>query len=342
MPQISIIIATYNSEKHIAGAIENVLSSEFDDFELIIVNDGSTDKTSRIVHEYTAKDSRIMLIEQQNTGPGGARNTGLAAARGEYVLMIDDDDALGEKALLQYSLAAEKNPDIVIGGYIMRQNGAETLFCTDDISGYTHSAFLSLMPDIIDAHLGYITWNKLYKKSVIDDNNIRFTDYKSCEDRLFNIEFYRCVQKFIIISNPLYVYTLHESSGLNNKFLPDRKASLDDFYNSIHALYDDGCPKRAESVFANAYIKGVYALIISTRHQSCALSKKQKRAYVKAAVCGENARAAVKSAKPGLKMLLPVLCIKSKCVLLCTLCARLISFADDNLHLLFMKLKHGK
>lgn len=342
MPQISIIISTYNSEKYISKTVKDVLASKFCDYELIIVNDGSTDGTSKILSKLALCDERIKIIEQENTGPGGARNAGLCAAVGEYVLLLDDDDALGKKALLQYSEAAQNSPDIVIGGYIMCRDEKQTEFKTDDISGYTHAAFLALLPDIIDSHLGYIVWNKLYKKSVIDEFGIRFTDYRSCEDRLFNIEFYRRVKKFTIISNPLYIYTLHAQSGLNNKFLPDRAASLDDFYSSIRALYENGCPKHAENIFANAYIKGIYALIISTFHTSCQLSKQQKRDYIKNAVCGENAALAVKSAKPGVKMLIPTLCLKIKSVKLCTLCARLINYTDQNFHSLFMKLKHGK
>lgn len=342
MPLISIIIATYNSQRRIAGAIESILSSGFTDYELIIVNDGSDDKTEEIVQSFITPGGKIKLITQENSGPGGARNRGVKAAAGEYVLIIDDDDELSQNALSFYAEAAQGKPDIIISGYYMKRARAKTLFSSERLSLYTHRSFLAIIPDIISAHLGYITWNKLYKKSIIDEFDIKFTDYRSCEDRLFNLAFYKRVNKAEIIPDPLYVYHQHADGGLNNKFLENRKQSLDEFYRSVASLYDSPPGAYAEDIFAQAYIKGIYACIISTFGDGCDKSRRQKREYIKDAISGENVIHALKKARPSAGMLLPVLCLKSRSAALCTLCARLINFADAHVHSLFMKLKHNK
>ena len=97
--KISIVIPTYNSEKYIARCLDSVLAQEERDFEAIVVNDGSKDKTAVLVEEYVKKDKRIILINQENGGVSKARNTGLDRAQGEYIFFVDSDDWIPTYAL---------------------------------------------------------------------------------------------------------------------------------------------------------------------------------------------------------------------------------------------------
>lgn len=343
MPKISIIMAAFNSADYIANAIDSILSQDFSNFELIVINDGSTDNTKLIIENYKAIDDRIILINQENNGPGAARNAGIKKAGGEYLLIIDSDDKLNKSALSEFNNATLQEPDLVACGYYMQEdNGSPKLFTLDSFSTYTHSSFLNLLPSIINAHLGYITWNKLYKKSIIDKYNIEFTEFKSCEDRLFNISYYRYVNKFCFTDKPLYTYFVRGDSGLNTKFLPDRADSLDEFYKSILTLYENKIDDTAIAVYSNAYIKGIYATILSTFHESCSLTKKEKKQYIKSLICRHNVKTATKSGKKNISMFIPIICLKTRSVNLNIFCAKLIKFADTKMHSLFMKLKHRK
>lgn len=343
MPKISILMATYNSEKYIEKTIRSILSQSYKDFELIVVNDGSTDQTDNIISKLLLTDSRLNLISQENKGPGGARNTAIESANGEYLLIIDDDDTMPDDTLKRYADVAHDSPDLIISSYEMAfDSKPNQLFSLDDFSIQSHDEFLNALPKIIDSHLGYITWNKLYRKEIIDSNNLRFTDYRSCEDRLFNILFYRYVKKLHCISTPTYIYRVHTNSGLNNKFLIDRAKSLDEFYSSICGLYSNAPNDYAISVFSKAYITGIYATIISTFHSTCTLDRKGKRKYISDIIHSETLSKALKHCKMSVSMSLPIISLKTKSVIINKLCARLIHFINNNMHSLFMKLKHKK
>ena len=113
--KISIIIPVYNVEDYLSQCLDSVLSQDFDDFEVICVNDGSTDNSLIILEKYAKLDSRIKIISQINGGLGSARNTGLKHANGEYVMFIDSDDYISEGSLKKiYYNAVSNNSDIVI------------------------------------------------------------------------------------------------------------------------------------------------------------------------------------------------------------------------------------
>ncbi|MBR2990348.1 MAG: glycosyltransferase, partial [Solobacterium sp.] len=92
MPEVSVIAAVYNTEAYLSKCIESLLAQTYTDFELILVNDGSTDKSPEICHRYAAEDERITVIDQVNGGLSAARNSGLGIAKGAYIQFIDSDD----------------------------------------------------------------------------------------------------------------------------------------------------------------------------------------------------------------------------------------------------------
>jgi tetratricopeptide (TPR) repeat protein len=116
VPAISVLMSVYNGEAYLAEAVDSILGQSFRDFEFVIINDGSTDGTGPLLKKYAAQDSRIVLIEQENTGLVGALNRGLAAARAPYIARMDADDiALPDRLARQYEYL-EKHPDIAVLG----------------------------------------------------------------------------------------------------------------------------------------------------------------------------------------------------------------------------------
>lgn len=117
-PAISVVIPIYNQEKYLGKCIRSVLNQTFQDFEIILVNDGSMDNSLRICQRYAKKDSRIFIIDKQNAGLAQARKDGVLKAKGEYICFLDSDDYLASDALeLLYGLAQEHKVDMVVGNY---------------------------------------------------------------------------------------------------------------------------------------------------------------------------------------------------------------------------------
>lgn len=115
-PEISVIMSCFNSEKWLNSSIPSVLNQTFPDFEFIIVNDGSIDDTSKIIHEFSEIDSRIIIIDKENTGVADSRNKGINIARGKWIAIIDADDLCNKNRLELQLKLSKKNPEIVFIG----------------------------------------------------------------------------------------------------------------------------------------------------------------------------------------------------------------------------------
>ena len=122
-PVVSVIIPVYNAEHYLERCLESIQRQSFRDFELILVDDGSADRSPEICREYQARDSRVQVLRQQNAGPGAARNTGLDAARGEYVTFVDSDDFAEPCMLETLCRAAGGGADCVMAGTLVHYAG---------------------------------------------------------------------------------------------------------------------------------------------------------------------------------------------------------------------------
>ena len=157
---ISIIIPAFNAEKYIEKCILSILNNTYQNFEIIIVDDGSTDKTKEIIHSFN--DNRIKIINQKRKGPGSARNKGLSISKGEYIYFMDSDDTINSNTLDLLINNIEDN-DILIGDYkiIYDSNLTEEFITPNDCEFNTFFESVTI-------------WNRLYKKQFIQENNIQF------------------------------------------------------------------------------------------------------------------------------------------------------------------------
>ncbi|MBQ7792192.1 MAG: glycosyltransferase family 2 protein [Clostridia bacterium] len=172
-PLFSVIVPAYNTEKLISGCIESVLSQTESDFELILVNDGSQDKTPEILDTYAKKDDRIRVFHKENGGHTAARNKGLTESRGEYVLFLDCDDGLEPHVLETCKQAIRThNSDIVIFG-----------ICK--ITGETREFYQNLVPDGVYPH---VNRNEIILKRLLLSETGSFTFPKSLSGKVFRRE----------------------------------------------------------------------------------------------------------------------------------------------------------
>ena len=205
-PFFSIIVPVYQAEQTLERCVKSVLNQEFMDFEIVLVNDGSTDASAKICDALAGTDMRIHVIHQQNSGVSAARNAGIRAARGEYLLFLDSDDALLPDALSLYAKATvQSTMDVVIGGLSVRETEQPTRkigFDTEIRAGREIWERICLEP----APFGY-AGGKAVRRSLISENAIAFnTNMRSQEDLDFFLSAYRFCDSFHIVSECLYAY----------------------------------------------------------------------------------------------------------------------------------------
>ena len=236
-PTISIIVPVYNIAKYLPSCIESILSQSFRDFELLLVDDGSTDDSGRICDKYAEEDSRIRVFHKNNEGVSSARNVGLDNAKGEWVYFVDSDDEMIYNGLSIMISGLSPNIDLAIYGYeVYNDNGDKTYSITNRITKQITN--LEAMNELFIAsyyrYQGYI-WNKLFRKSVIDSSRLRFSnDIFYNEDRLFIIQFLNHSETPVLFTtNPVYKYYEREGSamaslyeGFNYKFVTDLHAQI--------------------------------------------------------------------------------------------------------------------
>lgn len=177
MPKVSVIIPVYNAEEHLSEAVDSVLNQDFKDLEVICVDDGSTDKSSSILHKYQQDDPRLKIFPQQNSGGSAARNTGLAHAEGDYIMFLDSDDVYADGVIGDaYNCAQDNNVDIVFYNFA-RFVGKPSRFAIknrrapkENINYFTKQTYA----DRFFNDFAIITWNKLIRRSVISENSLVF------------------------------------------------------------------------------------------------------------------------------------------------------------------------
>ena len=212
--KISVIIPAYNAADYLPRAVGSVLMQEFEDFEVIIVNDGSTDGTAAVCDELAEHDIRVRVIHKENGGVSSARNIGLDAACGEFVMFVDADDAIRDRSLENmYSV----NSDFVLAGFEKVVDGRIQEKYTPSLSAsYSGTEEICLFFDkVLPARNTYILNSacfKLFRRSILLDNGIRFVEGLSfAEDKIFVMSFLQCVQRVSTV--PLIVYSYFLRSG---------------------------------------------------------------------------------------------------------------------------------
>lgn len=222
MATVSIIVPVYNKENFIKKTLESIARQKYKDYEVIIVNDGSTDNSMHIVREYQKKDKRIVVIEIDNGGVSNARNEGLKIASGKWIQFLDGDDLIDENYL---SIAVEKAEDeqveILFSDFKMVDENE--MFLRKITSSFYGSANRSdicrlfMETQYINGFFGFIS-NKLIKKSLIEESNAKFKrGLVLAEDLDFYIQLYGYVKKAFFLETNSFFYMQTENNYLNKQ-----------------------------------------------------------------------------------------------------------------------------
>lgn len=278
-PKFSIIIPIYNAESAITKTIDILKKMELSNFEVLLVNDGSTDETEKVISNYIVGDSRFILFSKKNEGPGLARNFGIEQASGDYLLFFDADDFPEKTILDDYMTIISDNSklDLIISSFTFRTINQEKIadeknYLVDDHVYDNNEDFLSDMYELMNKQLMYVVWNKCYRRDIILDNGIRFKNYSSCEDRIFNLDYYKYCSLVIMNSKIEYIYEFVGGQGITNKYVKDKFATFKEFYERSNAITNN----ENKAGMAALLLKGTTSVIFSILETE-KISRKEKK-----------------------------------------------------------------
>lgn len=211
-PLVSVIIPVYNVEEYLRKCLESVLRQSYDNLEIIIIDDGSTDKSPEICDEYASRDNRMKVIHKDNAGVSTARNTGLLHMQGRFLAFVDsDDEVYPDYIAAMVDAMQSSNTELVISNmeYIYESQHRKKVTHPRELSGRWAEDYVKIgkwLPN---------TWGKLYVAALVKQDNICFKESLSVgEDEEFNLRYYCHVNKYIFINTALYKYYIRKRKSL--------------------------------------------------------------------------------------------------------------------------------
>lgn len=241
MEKVSIIVPVYNASKVIERCIESIIKQTYEDIEIICINDGSKDDSLNILKKLSIKDKRIRIIDKVNGGVSSARNAGLNASKGKYIMFVDSDDYLLDTLVYELVNEIEKNnTDWVISNHIIKDNeNIKNNFFVGKDNVMNRIEFIKKFNIYYSKSIFNQPWNKLYIREKI---NFYFDESKSLgEDLLFNIQYVNKIDNISYLNKNLYVYDISQDNSLTKKYrhTPEQFLYLyEEIYNKL--FYKNG------------------------------------------------------------------------------------------------------
>ena len=241
LPCISIVIPTYNAGKYIKKCIQSIINQTYSDFEVIIVNDGSTDDTKAICEKFAELDSRINLISTENKGAGSARNTGISKAKGRYISFIDSDDYVCRDYYARmYEMIEKGNADIAEGHYKRVSGYDEDIFTnTGKKEEYSNIEKLLILygENEVEYINSVIVTNKLYRKELFND--VKFPTNRIIDDEFIMYKLLYNSKKIVATPDIMYAYVQSEESVMRASFKEKRVHDTLDVYDEVYEFFKD-------------------------------------------------------------------------------------------------------
>lgn len=241
-PYFSVIVPAYNVQDLLEHGIKTLTEhqGDFENYEIIVINDGSTDNTKLVAEKLASKDNKIKIINQENKGAGEARNVGVKNAKGEYIVFLDPDDYFSENVLFEnYRILKTYNDELnlLIYGYIVENYKFEKLITStckqlETKILETKEEFRQYFTEIVDNHFCNQIWTKIYKRQYLIDNKCQFNSYKQGEDLAFNIDVYMNLEK-VLISNKIYYHYVRTEKETAMSVFNENQYDIDKKINDL-------------------------------------------------------------------------------------------------------------
>ncbi len=238
MTKVTIIVPVYNAEKAIGRCVDSILGQEFEDFELLLMDDGSKDGSPAILDSYAEKDSRVHVVHKANSGVSDTRNKALDMAKGEFIQFLDADDWMTPDSTKMFVRTMEDNcADLVVADFyrVVGKNVSRkgSIYTDQPLSRQEYAEWMKESP--ADYYYGVI-WNKLFRRSIIEEQHLRFDAKLSfCEDFIFNLEYILHCSVIMPLQVPVYYYVKTEGSLVSQNMSIQKLVKMK---TSVYQYYD--------------------------------------------------------------------------------------------------------
>lgn len=306
---ISVIVPVYNSESYLEECLTSICKQTYPNLEIIVVNDGSTDQSEKIIRKYSQNDARVRLINQENQGISSARNVGLQYATGDYVMFVDSDDWIdAETCATAIQRICDTDADVVLWSYIKEYKNSSNpvyLFGENDFE-WNESEVQSLYrqfiglrgkqlqePQKIDSIV--TVWGKLYQKNIIRDLKFVDTNIIGTEDALFNIQAFSKVTKAVYISIPFSHYRKTNTESFTRNYKNQLVFQWQELYRRINQhLKENGAEKEDYQALNNRIALGLIGLGLNIAEDN-RMSFKEKQCELRKILRMSHYRTVLKS-----------------------------------------------
>ncbi|MCI8955895.1 MAG: glycosyltransferase family 2 protein [Eubacterium sp.] len=285
---ISVVIPVYNAEEYIKRCLESIQKQTYDNLEIIVVNDGSTDHTQKVVGEMQQQDERIKLIQKENEGVSAARNDGVLAATGKYIYFIDSDDYVEDNIVEKLYEAISTQGQLSVCGFttvfMKKEDTPFSLY--DSVSLISIEQYLEKMSQYLYSVYFGSLWNKMYVTEIIKSNQLKFRkDISLAEDFIFNLDYLQYVKKVTMLPECMYYYYQGNEESLTKKSDPwyiwdmarIRLQYCMQRYGEMNML--ESCKRNISTMVANELVGPTYDIINNEKWKIKQTIKKLKELY---------------------------------------------------------------
>lgn len=348
--KVSVIMPVYKVEEYVGKAIESIQAQTLQEWEFLIVDDGTPDKSGEICDYYAEKDDRIHVIHKENGGAPSARNLAIDLAKGEYMYFLDSDD-WAEPEMLEdmYNLAKRDNAQLVVAGFYIDTYIGGGKYMTDnyyveDAVYPNQDSFRRNAYKLFDKNLLYTPWNKLYESHYIIENNLRFPT-TFWDDFPFNVSIVKNVERVTVTSKQYYHFLRARSESETAAYRPGMYEKREEEHGWMVNLYKEWnvWDKDSKEMIARRYIERFIGCVENVTNPKCMMSEIEKRNEIKKMLANPRVDKMVRIAKPrSFYMKIMLLPVRMKSTLLMYLEAKVITFVKVRNTKLFTKLKVGR
>lgn len=350
-PFFTVVMPAYGVEKYLKKAVDSIRSQTFGDWELIIVEDGSPDRTGELADRLAGKDSRIRVVHhEKNKGLSEARNTGIRQARGKYIWFMDPDDSVEESLLQEVQGALEENPAcLTVFGHV------EEYYEKDGSFSYAHpvkprrrlcrnqgEVRKEILPLEQETLYGY-AWNKIYDLDYIREKKLSYETVRLIEDIVFNIQYCMDIDTMNLLDITPYHYAKRMEGSLTTKFVPD--------YYPLHRrriamLYEQqkywGLDNREScSVLGSLYGRYILSALERNCDKRAEMNHGDRKKFCREIFADPLFKRLIPAAeaRDSRALKLALTCMKAKSVFLCLAFGRAVHLVRGSLPMLYSKVK---
>lgn len=285
-PLVSVVIPIFNVSQYIDRGLQNILSQQYQNFEIILVDDGSTDNSGLLCEQWAKENSKIRVFHKKNEGAGSARNVGIIEAKGEYIYFFDIDDK-ADADLLAYNvqIMEEKKVDYILFGFrtvIPSLNNTLDEIRFKECEIHSNEELKNIYVDtfVLSKHGNGFPWNKFYRRSFLLKHHLLFENQRIQQDEVFNLNLYPYLERAYISPKILYTYYIYDQGNTRVRFIPDRF----DIYVSVREHFEKLMhywnlnDQRMEGYLDQRFFTGVLqCCCYNLFHKNCYWSNNEKR-----------------------------------------------------------------